>query len=271
MDKLNNIKAIFVDIDGTLTNSEKSVPEENRAAIKSAVEKGIQVVICSGRGNQYVELRSKLANASNWIISSNGAQIYNYATKETLFGNEMNVNSIEKVTKYVDERHCGYIINCSDIRYSNRFLYRKMDVQDGLIDSVTEVVKPIYQLVVEANSYEQIDEIVKYVNTIEDLQILNYTPGYLKGIKTLDHYYLDINSKNIDKGVAISEFLKLFKIKKEEALCFGDHINDEPMFRACGIGVAMGNANDNLKAIATYTTKTNDENGVAYFINKYIL
>ena len=57
MDKLDNIKAMFVDIDGTLTDSNKTVPEENRAAIKAAVEKGIFVVICSGRGNQYVELR----------------------------------------------------------------------------------------------------------------------------------------------------------------------------------------------------------------------
>ena len=101
MDKLNNIKAMFVDIDGTLTDSNKTVPEENRAAIKAAVDKGIFVIICSGRGNQYVELRSKLANASDYIISSNGAQIYNYATKETLFGNEMNIAALEKVTNFV--------------------------------------------------------------------------------------------------------------------------------------------------------------------------
>ena len=271
MDKLNNIKAMFVDIDGTLTDSNKTVPEENRAAIKAAVDKGIFVIICSGRGNQYVELRSKLANASDYIISSNGAQIYNYATKETLFGNEMNVQALEKVTNFVEERKCGYIINCSDIRYSNKYLYRKMDPQDGLIDKISEVVKPIYQLVVEADSYELIDEIVNYVKTVDELEILNYTPGYLKGDRTLDHYYLDINSKGIDKGVAIGEFLKLFKIKKEEALCFGDHVNDEPMFDACGIGVAMGNANDRLKARAKYVTKTNDENGVAYFINNYVL
>ena len=154
---------MFVDIDGTLTDSNKTVPEENRAAIKAAVDKGIFLVICSGRGNQYVELRSKLANASDYIISSNGAQIYNYATKETLFGNEMNVQALEKVTNFVEERKCGYIINCSDIRYSNKYLYRKMDPQDGLIDKISEVVKPIYQLVVEADSYELIDEIVNYV------------------------------------------------------------------------------------------------------------
>ena len=146
-----------------------------------------------------------------------------------------------------------------------------MDPQDGLIDKISEVVKPIYQLVVEADSYELIDEIVNYVRTIDELEILNYTPGYLRGDKTLDHYYLDINSKGIDKGVAIGEFLKLFKIKKEEALCFGDHVNDEPMFDACEIGVAMGNANDRLKLRAKYVTKTNDENGVAYFINNYVV
>ena len=78
MKKIENIKVIFVDIDGTLTNDNKQISEFTKQIIKKVTENGIYVVLCSGRANAYVCKYSKMSEASNYVISSNGAQIYDY-------------------------------------------------------------------------------------------------------------------------------------------------------------------------------------------------
>ena len=85
MEKLNNIKAIFIDIDGTLTNSKREVTTVTKEAIKRIINMGIKVVICSGRGNKYVENKAREANTSQYIITSNGAQIYDFNEREALY------------------------------------------------------------------------------------------------------------------------------------------------------------------------------------------
>lgn len=271
MQKLENIKVMFVDVDGTLTNSKKQISKANSEAIRKAVEKGIKVVICSGRGNKNIELVSKTVNASPYIISSNGAEIFNYETKETLKGHEINKDIISKITNFINEKKAGFIINCSNKRYGNKYLNRELDDGDLFVDNVDEVEEKIYQLVIEAYSYELLEEMIRYVNKQDEVKILNYSPAYLEGIKTEKQYYLDVDNNGVNKGAAIKEFLEIFNIKKEDSLCFGDYINDVDMFEACGFGVAMGNATDDIKKISSFVTKTNDENGVAYFIENYIL
>ena len=89
MEKLNNIKAIFIDIDGTLTNSKREVTTVTKEAIKRIINMGIKVVICSGRGNKYVQNKAKEANTSQYIITSNGAQIYDFNERKLYIKKEL--------------------------------------------------------------------------------------------------------------------------------------------------------------------------------------
>ncbi|MBO5477206.1 MAG: HAD family phosphatase [Clostridia bacterium] len=271
MQKLDNVKVIFIDIDGTLTNRKKEVTTYTSEIIKKVVEKGIKVIICSGRGNQYVEDKSRIANASSHIISSNGAQIYNYYTKEILYKSVINKEVLKEAIEFINKKQGGYILNCTNIRYSNKNLNRKMNKNDKVINSIDEVEDEVYQLVMEASSYNQMSEMIEYVKNNEYLQILNCSHSYLKGKKDESHYYIDVNNTGVSKGNAIKKYLELFNIKKEDSVCFGDHINDVSMFEVCGIKVAMGNANDDLKEQADYVTLTNEEDGVAKFLEMHVL
>lgn len=271
MQKLSNVKVIFIDIDGTLTNKKKEVTLHTSEIIKKVVEKGIKVIICSGRGNQYAEDKSRLANASTHVISSNGAQIYDYDKKEIIYKNIIDKNILKEALDFVNKNQAGFILNCTNIRYSNKNLNRKMNKNDKVIDSIDEVDNNVYQLVMEASSYDLMTEMIEYINNNKYLQILNCSPSYLKGKKDESHYYIDVNKNGVSKGDAIKKYLEIFNIKTEDALCFGDHINDTSMFNVCGIKVAMGNANDDLKVMSDYITLSNEEDGVAYFLEKYIL
>lgn len=272
MSKLNNIKAIFLDIDGTLTNSKKQVPEYNAQVIKEAVEKGIKVVLCSGRCNEYVEIKSKAANASSQIISSNGAQIYDYNLNKSLFELPIDEEILKKLIEKLNNSQMGFILNCTDIRFSNAYLKRSLDENDRFFENWDSLEdRKVFQIVVETRTYDAMDEIVKYIKEIPELNILNYSVTYLKGNRDCDRYYIDVDAAGANKGNAIKEYLKINNIKIEDAICFGDHVNDYDMFKVCGYGVAMGNANAKLKQMANFVTLTNDENGVGVFIKENIL
>lgn len=271
MQKLDNVKVIFVDIDGTLTNKKKEVTLHTSEIIKKVVDKGIKVIICSGRGNQYAANKSKIANASSHVISSNGAQIYDYNTKEIIYKSIIDKEILKDAIEFINNKHGGFILNCTNLRYSNKTLNRKMNKNDKVIESIDEVENDVYQLVMEASSYDLMTEMIEYVNNSSYLKILNCSPTYLNGKKDEENYYIDVNSKEVSKGNSIKKYLEMFNINKKDSVCFGDHINDLPMFEVCGIRVAMGNANDDLKNKSDYITLSNEEDGVAYFLEKYIL
>ena len=111
----------------------------------------------------------------------------------------------------------------------------------------------------------------EYITLSPTLKIANASSIYLKRLLEGNGYFFDITNKDVSKGVAIEKVLKHLNISKENSIGFGDHINDYDLFNAVGFKVAMGNANEKLKEKADYVTLTNDENGVADFINKYLL
>ena len=272
MQKLTNIKVIFIDIDGTLTNSKKEVTKFTSDTIKKITDKGILTVICSGRGNKYVEKKAKEANTSQYIITSNGAQIYDCKNQVSLYEKSINEKTLKSIIEYTNKNKIGCIINCPTIRYSNKYLKRMMDPEEKKFSSFSDIHENTFlQLVIETNNYNLMQEVIEYIKTYKDLNILNVSHNYINNIKTDDKYYIDINNVDVNKGNAIKKFLEIFKLKKENSLCFGDHINDTAMFSSCVYKVAMENGNEELKKKADYVTLTNDENGVADFINKYIL
>ncbi len=157
------------------------------------------------------------------------------------------------------------IIEAKYQEYINEMIFRVESDKYIKIDKIDDIEnKKIYQIVINIerdSKYNNIKEIILNQEKI-------WSPNYGKGIKT---FFLDINNKDIDKGIGIQHLIKNLGIKKEETIGFGDGINDYAMFRECGTGVAMGNAKEELKNTADYITFTNDEDGVAKFIEEYIL
>jgi len=115
MEKLKNINIAFVDIDGTLSNSERKITKETSEAIKSAKEKGLIVVLSSGRNNGYVCNASKNANASNYIISCNGAEIFDYENNISIKANKISKEKINIIWKFCQDNNIPYSIHRSQI------------------------------------------------------------------------------------------------------------------------------------------------------------
>jgi len=268
MNKLKDVKIIFTDIDGTLTNNKKEISEETIKAIKNAINKGIIVVLCSGRNNNYVCNMSKKAHASNYIIACNGGEIFDYENNLHINSNKIDIKDIEKIWDYCANNNICCLLNSTNIRYCNNNHYVP-DKEKKQINSLEEINDDIFQIVTIGYDYQIMNKLEKIIASI-NLNITNPSLNYIKKEAMEKHFFFDINNTNTNKGAAITTLLNFLNIKKENAIGFGDHINDYDLFDAVGFKIAMGNANEGLKEKADYITLSNDEHGVAYFLNNYI-
>lgn len=272
MINLKNIKVIFIDIDRTLTDDKHQIPKENIEAIKEVTKNGVFVVLCSGRGLAYASQKSKEAFASNYVISNNGAQIYDYLNNKSIYENRMSRENVEKLLDDFKEMGIECILNTSSTRFGSKNLIRKIDKDEHFFENLEDIGNEnVLQIVGEVNSFEEMDKMVRCVNKYDEFVILNLSKAYLEKKKNEKNYYADINNRNTNKGEGIKKFLELFNIPKNESLCFGDYINDIDMFNECGVKVAMANASEELKQKADFVALSNNEGGVGAFIKKYII
>ena len=263
-------KAIFTDLDGTLLDDKKNVSKENIEAIEKAIEKGAFVCVCSGRQIDITRTFKNNAHASNYMICSNGAIIYDDLSHEVLFASTVDQGFCKEVYEYVenngmtarfDTRH-GRFVNNNNYNVSTEVL-----ITEGIDEFLLE--NEVIQVSIAGDSFEKIDL------AVQDLDIQNRATVKVENryhtTLPIEYYCINCINKNVSKGNAISGLCKYLKIDMKDVIGIGDELNDISMIEMAGLGVAMENALDEVKAVANEVTKTNTENGVAHIINKYIL
>ena len=271
MENLKNIKIAFIDIDGTLANDNNEIAEYTKNAIRNAVSKGIYMIICSGRTNHYTVERSKMASASNIVISDNGALIYDYNNDNKIWESSISKEKIEKIIDFVEKNEIICSLNSTYERYRTKNSHNEYTKGAVVINDVDDIKGNITQIVFDSDDYLKLCKAKEFIETFDDLEINNISPNLINKIKDSKKYWFDTANKGNGKGNAIKRLLEFLDLEKKNAICFGDHINDFSMFESVGTKVAMGNGMQDLKEKADYITLTNNENGVAHFIEKYML
>ncbi len=262
-------KIIFVDIDGTLRNDKKEITDRTKVAIHKIVEKGIPVVICSGRPRQYTKKVSQEALASNYIIVCNGGEAYDYERKEVIYQNNLDNKEILTLYQMAEKYDVQFIINLGENRIVRNPTGNKTDII--LKEPIEKFInaKSSTQCIFSSMQLEKIKVIKEKIQSIKDLEIVNLS-------KCLTNYnepeekpfFLDIASKSTSKGNAIKKLCEYLKIDLKDSVAIGDSYNDLTMFQVVGHTVAMGNAPDDIKKIVDEVTNTNNEEGVAKFLEK---
>ena len=262
-------KIIFIDIDGTLRNDKKEITGKTKEAIQKAIEKGIYVVICSGRPTKYVEEISKETLASNYVIGCNGGEIYDYEEKKTI-----HLNALEKeeviALWHIAERYDVQIIMISN---GKRIVKKQTDdetdilLEEPIENFVTE--NSITQCVFSSLNLENIRNFKDEINDIKDIEIVNSSKCLVNNSFPEEKpFFLDINCKGTSKGNAIKKLCEYLKIDLKDSVAIGDSYNDVTMFETVGHSVAMKNAPEEIKKIVNEVTDTNNEDGVAKFLEK---
>lgn len=263
-----NIKIAFFDIDGTLTNSQKEITSTTIDTLNKISKKGIDIVLCTGRSNTYVLNLTKNINTINYIISSNGARIYDVKKNENIYTNKLNVENINKVWDFFSTNKISCILVSNNLSYVNKYAdITSINNKNGTFEKITNINeiknKDLYQIIAESTETKKMYNLEKFLKNYKELKLINYTYNYINK----NYCFFDIVNNIVNKGDACKYLLKELNINKENAICFGDSVNDFDMFETCGISVAMGNAIDELKNISDYITDTNDNNGISKFFD----
>ena len=263
------IKAIFIDIDGTLRDSNRNLSSRTINAVKKVTDKGILVILCSGRPRKYTEQISRECFASKYIITSSGGMIYDYEENKVLYVNEMNKEALIKLYEIVNPEDVRYIMNVGEGRVVNKVKHADQEIQ--LDEDIKDFVynNPVVQCTIADSDFNKIKNLIPKIDKVENVEIKNRHKSLLddkfKDDKTV---FCDIANINSNKGNAIKKLLEILNISKEDTIAIGDDNNDLSMFEQVGYRVAVDNAIDIVKEKADEITLSNDEDGVAVFLEK---
>ncbi|MDR1729538.1 MAG: Cof-type HAD-IIB family hydrolase [Prevotellaceae bacterium] len=265
-------KVLVLDIDGTLTNSQKTVTPKTRQALCKVQELGVRLVLASGRptpGITSLAEELELEKFGGFILPFNGAKIIDCGNKKTIFEQTLPMEEIPLLyrssQKYnipiVTYDDCSIITEKSEDPYVNiEARINKMPVKqvDSFIDAVNfQVTKCL--MVGEGN----------YLSNVEIEMNAHF--GDRLSVYRSEPFFLEIMPQNIDKAYSLGKLSEHLGCAREEMIACGDGFNDLSMIRYAGLGVAMANAQPVVKESADFITLSNDEDGVAYVAEKFIL
>ncbi len=261
-------KIVFFDLDGTLLNEEKEIIIENKEAIAKARNNGIEVVICSGRPQSQVLYYQKIAGAGNYIITTNGAGIYDIETKQQLYSCGLDKDFCKLFYKYVLDNDLFFRIDTKYARYFNK-------EENRIFDEVLFKEEPeeffnenlVEQFSISSVDSKQVDDVIKYLENFNDLKVEN---RYFFYTNNKNYDTINIINKNASKGNAIRGLCKYLKIDLKDSIGFGDDYNDISMFKAVGYSICMGNAKDEVKVFAKEVIDDNNNPGISKVLYQVI-
>ena len=268
------IKVIFCDISGTLLNSSGQISNETLKSIKLLQEKCVKFVLCSGGSRVRTRILAGNIGVDEYIISSNGADIFDIKNSKVIFSNYMNKQSIQNIYNLVLNRDMFFTANCDNYMLVNKKRFN--EEFEVLIDNFSlETIskKNIVQCIISGKdtTKSDFDFIEKALLNDDNIEIaMKNINGNKTDINLIDSCYCDIIDKNTSKGNASKQLLEYLGTLKEEALAICDGKNDISLFENVKYKIAMENAIPEIKARADYITESNNNDGVGRVLRQII-
>ena len=266
------IKLLALDLDGTLTNSKKEITSVNKEYIRKAQKKGVQIVLASGRpviGIKGVADALNLWETGGFILAYNGGQIIDCQSKKDMVKKTIPIEYVHDICEVIHK------FNVYPLTYD----------EAGVIcenDSNNYVQKEAYNNSIKVRKVRSLENeitepVVKFM-VVGEPDELNFAYEYLKekfdGILNVffsEPYFMEITPLGIEKASALDNLTSLLGLTCENLMACGDGLNDIPMLQFAGLSVAMENAYEETKKYADYISKSNEDDGVAFAIKKFIL
>lgn len=264
------IKLIMCDIDGTLLNSNHEVSEATKEAITKVREQGILFGIATGRALDAVTLLTPdwgIDHLVDVYMGYNGAHVIDYPLNVNEHSHQLDGECFKEIVNHYKDLNVNMCVYVERTLYSykqdersmrlalnNKFIEKPMDV-DTLFD------EPRNKLVIICDE-EYMDTVIGHSKKLSN-------PAY-RCFRSAPNLFEYVHPE-VSKSYGINKVCKLHDFTISNVLAFGDAGNDYEMIRDCGVGVCMANGSDDTKSVADYITDSNDEDGIAKFINTYLL
>ena len=268
---------IAVDMDGTLLNSENKISERNRNVLQRLIDDGHYVVPATGRTRELIPQEFSVLRGVKWGIVENGCVVWDYDKNEMIWRKTMPKGMVSKILKDVEDSGAkGWIAEA----YANGIAYSDADVRDYVASvadkdllektfvdyflSRHKYVKDFYH---QEDILDQAEKINIYFDDMENSRELREKWKDLDdvAVTTSISGNAEFNAAGVDKGVGLAMLRTKLGIDRMHVIAFGDNENDLEMLEGAGIGVAMGNAKDEVKAKADFVCKSVEDDGIYHY------
>lgn len=279
-------KIATIDLDGTMLNQYGTVTQKTKEAIKRAQQKGIEIVIASGRPIDSIKTIAKEIQSEKYFISGNGAIIYDIAKKEIIYENILKKQKVLDIIKICEENSIYYNIytekeiiakslQCNVLYYHKENLNKEeknkthINIIDNIYDYIANREEKVLKITVCDSTQSIFNSIMRKLKEIDDIEVLKVSHMSRKMIRQgteeipIEYFYTEVSAKNVDKWNAIKVLKEKMQINTDEIVAIGDNINDEMMIKNAGLGIAMGQSHPHIKEIADKVVSANTEDGVA--------
>lgn len=271
------VKLIALDLDGTTLNSEGHISRKTRSALERAAEKGVNIVVATGRPRSALPEDIFEIEAIRYVLTSNGARITDLKENRSIYENCMSPLTAEKSVELLKDYN--YVLECfvDGIAYIERSYYDQVKQSGRSFRNVSYIL----------NTRNPVDDIYSFIlenrTSIENINInfedISEKPAMKKRLESIPeatitssfNHNLEIGGATTSKAEALRCMGEILSIRHDEMLAVGDSPNDIAMLKAAGTAVAMGNAKDEVKAVADYIAPSNNEDGVADAIEHLVL
>ena len=271
-----DLRLIAFDLDGTLLRSDKSISPRTLQALHAAQERGVLLVPATGR--LYRSLPEALLDEqlSRYFILVNGAQVYDAQEDKTLLTEELPPELALPMLQFLKTRNVVRGVYIDGLGHMSREDYAAIHSVARTFATETLLRRsycPTDDLEQFTASAHSVQKIIAFFHDPSEKQpvlreIAANFPGYAVSSSLGNN--IEINAKYATKGNALRFLCRQLGIYPAQCMAFGDGTNDYSMLRAAGLGVAMGNASEEVQSCADEVTQTNDEDGVAQMIERVL-
>ena len=286
-------KLIAIDLDGTLLNSYGEVSEKNKESIKYALDKGVEVVLASGRDPETMKKISKELNIEKFLIAGNGANVYDIKLDKNIYENFLDVEKTLQIINICKENSIflnvyttkGILTETIDYNikvFNNENNYRpnkkrtNIEIVNDLYEYIQTNKPDILKIIICDESKIIFANIIEKLKNIREVEVLDVEHMSKKIIRIgtqehpIEYYYTEVTNKNANKWEAIEFLMKKMSIEAKDVICIGDNINDLKMIENAGVGITMKKSALEKRGIADYITDDNNSDGVGNAIYRYI-
>ncbi len=271
------IKLIALDLDGTLLSTDKKLTDYSRTVLTKAIAQGCEVVVSSGRPISAIPKELTEFPGMRYMVTANGARIVDLKEKKTLYENLLPVETAAKVLDVLAQYDDIYEIFVDGIGYTKAEGMARLDEyfsNPAMREYMLETRIPVED--VKATLYKfnkPLDKVQGIFLSREEKKPAAKQLAEIPGLEVTGAFGFnhEINAAGTSKGAALKVLGGLIGIDTEEMMACGDGMNDYDMLQTVGLSVAMSNGHPEVKEMADYVTVTNDEDGVAKAIERFVL
>lgn len=274
---LSKIKILALDMDGTLLNEKGMLSDNNRASIMRAMNKGYHIVIATGRVYSALPPDVISLEGIRYVITSNGAHIVDMSTEETIYSNLMTRAAVEAALPWISDPDIMREVFFGHDVYADRHCMENLTRY-----GITSEKSQKYVLATRKPVEDTVELVKKHAEFLENINLIFHDKEkrirYWKELKahrgltvvSSMPFNIELGGETTSKASALEALAKRLGLGHENIMSFGDSTNDAQMLSAAQIGIAMGNAVEELKEMADYITGTNEEDGVAQALCKLL-